>query len=111
MQGIGLHSTLNVGIDLSDIFVKTSVQNGIHIGGAKDLYGRRWRVLSGDYGTTSFDGRFPKIAVSASGVADVAETEAEDYTASSKAIIKNMMVSDYAAPEPSWIAPLWDLAA
>ncbi|PQV52906.1 hypothetical protein LX70_04012 [Defluviimonas denitrificans] len=114
MQGLGLHQAGFSNMSIEDVYIKTPVPNGLHIGGVNGLYGRRWTVLNSDYGLSdidSYDTRWPKINVNATGIVDVADTEAEDYAGSLAGQIVNAKGCDYTAPEPAWVAPLRQLAA
>jgi hypothetical protein len=124
LQGIGFHSASFADMRLVRVHVRTPTGNGIHIGGVANLYGRDWNVLNSDYGLPtmapgtkpSYDARFPKIDVNASGTVDVQDTIAQQYAGNLAGRIVNARVAtsqDYtaAAPEPSWIAPLCALAA
>jgi len=125
MQGFGYHATGHTDLDLEDIWIKTAVSNGIHIGGVTNLRGRRWTVLSGDYEVradrypapmqpgANYDTRFPKISVNASGVVDVADTLAEAYSGGLTAMIVNRQDAtdaSYALAEPAWVAAIRALA-
>ena len=118
MQGFGFHAVGHQDLDLEDIWIRTAVSNGIHIGGVTNLRGRRWTVLNGDYEVRSdryagvgqpganYDTRFPKIAVNASGAVDVDDTLAEDYSGTLAPMItnrKDVTSTDYAAPAPAWV--------
>lgn len=126
MQGFGYHATGHTDLDLEDIWIRTAVSNGIHIGGVTNLRGRRWTVLSGDYEVrddrypapmqpgANYDTRFPKIAVNASGAVDVADTLAEAYSGGLTAMIVNRQDAtdaSYALAEPAWVAAIRALAA
>lgn len=125
MQGFGFHAVGNTDLDLEDIWIRTAVSNGIHIGGVTNLRGRRWTVLSGDYAVradrypapgqpgANYDTRFPKISVNASGVVDVADTLAEAYSGGLTAMIVNRQDAtdaSYALAEPAWVAAIRALA-
>lgn len=121
MQGFGFHATGHADLDLEDIWIRTAVSNGIHIGGVTNLRGRRWTVLNGDYEVrgnrypapgqpgANYDTRFPKIAVNAGGSVDVADTLAEAYSGTLMPVIANrgdVTAAHYALPEPAWVAPI-----
>ncbi|WP_413864352.1 hypothetical protein [Albidovulum sp.] len=112
MQGFGYHAQGHKDIDLEDFWCLTPVSNGFHIGGVQNLRGRRWTVLSSDYGLEGYDTRFPKINVGASGVIDVADTLAEGYnTGISIQNRKDASAASYPAQEPAWVAPIRAIAS
>lgn len=112
MQGFGYHAAGHKDIDLEDFWCLTAVQNGVHIGGVSNLRGRRWTVLNGDWGGSGYDTRFPKIAVGANGVIDVADTLAEGYsTGITIQGRKDASAASYPAQEPAWVAPIRAVAA
>lgn len=117
MQGVGMHQTMFLNPILTDIYIRTPIANGIHIGGTDGLYGRRWNVLNSDYGLPSFDTRFPKISVnanSANNPVDVEDTIAEAYSGNLDGRIVNQQMAsaaDYTVARPQWIDEITKLAA
>lgn len=125
MQGIGMHQTKFLNPSLVDIYIRTPIANGIHIGGTDGLYGRRWNVLNSDLGlpllnptnpnnSLSYDKRFPKINVNASAAnnpVDVDDIVAEDIVGNivgqaTNARIVDGGAPDYLDPKPSWISDI-----